>query len=69
MTTNKKESLLVASGVFVLTTGCIEMLRWFGYLAGVSPLSKTSLAAALGFAAFLLFYLLKNKASGEKSDK
>ena len=69
MTTNKKESLLVASGVFVLTGGCIETLRWFGYLEGVSPLFKTSLAAVLGVAVFLLVYYLKNNGNDEKTDK
>lgn len=69
MTTNTKESLLVASGGFVLTAGCIEMLRWFGYIKSVSPLFKTSLAAAIGAAMFFLVYYLKTRGSTDNTNK
>ncbi len=59
MTTNKKESLLVASGVFIFTAGCVETLRWFGYMQGITPLDRTAFAAVLGLAAFFLIYRLR----------
>lgn len=66
MTTNKKESLLVASGVFVLTAGGIETLRWFGYVQGITPLARTAFAAVLGLVAFFLVYRLRANDSSRK---
>jgi len=59
MTTKKRESLLVASGVFILTAGCIETLRWFGYLGTVTPITKIIFAALLAATAYSLLYYIR----------
>lgn len=68
MPTNKKESLLVASGVFVLTAGGVETLRWFGYIQNITPLARTALAAILGLAAFFMVYRLRADNGSEKKN-
>jgi len=64
MTKNTRESLLICSGVFVLTASSIEALRWFGWLQEIAPVLRTAVAAGSGVAAFLLTYYLRRK-SGE----
>jgi len=68
MPTNKKESLLIASGVFVLTTGGVETLRWFGYIQNITPLARTAFAAVLGLAAFFLVFRLRDNSGSEKKN-
>jgi hypothetical protein len=68
MPSNKKESLLVASGVFILTTGGAETLRWFGYIQNITPLARTAFAAVLGLAAFSLVYRLRAGNGSEKKN-
>ncbi len=68
MTTNKRESLLIGSGVFILTAGGIEALHWFGYLHSVTPVTKTTFSALFASAAFSLIYYLR-AADGKKTGK
>jgi len=69
MTTNKRESLLIASGVFILTAGSIEALRWFGYLQAATPIIRTAFSALAAAVAFCLTYCLRAAHSGDKTGK
>jgi hypothetical protein len=69
MITRKKGSFLIGSGVFVLTAGCIETLRWFGYLGTITPITRTAFAALIASSAFCLIYYLSAAHNEDKLGK